>query len=266
MLWAKGSAHLDFGLDSYITSASVLADAGASVAGLQFGLQALACLMPTSPGPVRRGALQVAAADVVATPVGDRAMRFDITRKGLAPATRAPGWCDCAFRKHRTSPAGTFAQASISVVGDLQLAWVNKTDKAKVGGDLPVQVKVVHKDGKPVATSPPQANVEVSYDAGANGVTRLKQGSLADFVKGTTVALKTKDGKPLAPGDGKLVLTPEGGHDCQALTKLDPAVSTYPLTIITPVNYPVVSQTPLVLKGNKAQRPKVSLPRPGRSR
>lgn len=250
--WAKGSAHLDFGLDSYITSASVLADAGASVAGLQFGLQAPgvpdANIAWASP---KGGALQVAAADVVATPVGDRAMRFDITRKGAGTGYEGTWMVRLRVPKAQDIPAGTFAQASISVVGDLQLAWVNKTDKAKVGGDLPVQVKVVHKDGKPVATSPPQANVEVSYDAGANGVTRLKQGSLADFVKGTTVALKTKDGKPLAPGDGKLVLTLKVVTTAKPPTKLDPAVSTYPLTIITPVNYPVVSQTPLVLKGEQ---------------
>lgn len=249
-----GAASVDFGLDPYITSASVLADAGAAVPGIQFGLQG-----PGVPddkiawAPPAGGKLAGPGADVEAVAISDRAMRFNIVKQ--PSGTGYAGTWKVRFKAANPAdvPADTFARASISVVGDLRPAWTNAVPEAETGAELPMTIAVVKADGVPVAEALPNALVSVEWVDSAGQATLLAEAPAADFAKGRPVALATPEGEPLAPAQGQLAAKLNLTTTAQPPTTLRPEVVPYPLTLKAPVNYPSVETAPLVLQPEQGE-------------
>lgn len=246
---AAGVASVLFGLDPYITSASVLADAGASVPGLQFGLQG-----PRVPdaniawAPAAGGKLTAPGATVEAVAISDRAMRFNIVQdpqgKGFA------GTWTVKFKAAQPAdvPAKTFAQASISVVGDLAPEWSNPVQEAEAGADVPMTIRIVKADGTAVKAALPSALITASWVDPSGSETLLAQAPAAEFAKGRPVALKSADGTPLPPARGQISVKLNVTTVAEPPTALRPEVAPYAVTIKAPVNYPSVDSSPLALQ------------------
>ena len=246
---AEGVAGVQFGLDPYITSASVLADSGATVPGLQFGLQG-----PGVPddkiawSPPSGGTLDAPGATVEAVQISpDRAMRFNIVQKP-DPAGFAGTWA-VKFKAANPAdvPAETFARASISVVAQLRPQWSNTVANAEVGAELPMTIAVVTTDGAPVADAIPNAQISVSWVDAADESTPLAEAPATEFAAGRNVALQTPDGAPLAPSAGQISVALNLVTAAEPPTSLRPEVVPYELALTAPVNYPTVDNSRLAL-------------------
>lgn len=232
--YVDGKSTVTFPLFAFVSKASILADAGVVDGGV-----AITMTGPdgqsTTPA-VGESEFTIAGAAVKTRTVSDRVVSFDVYN----PTSGLAGDWNVIFQANNPTavPAEAFAQAGINVTVDLKLEWLDAVDRANIGDELPVRLQVLGANGQPVQADLPQPEVVVTW-SGAS--TPIKQAPLADFVSGTSIALQAP---PLSPSDGNLgfqlrLRPPVAGTDRAA--DLTSEISTYPLQVRPPGQYPVVS-------------------------
>lgn len=232
--YVDGKSTVTFPLFAFVSKASILADAGVVDGGV-----AITMTGPDgqSTTPVLgESEFTIAGAKVKTKTVSDRVVSFDVAN----PTSGLAGDWNVVFQANNPAavPAEAFAQAGINVTVDLKLEWLDAVDRANIGDELPVRLQVLGANGQPVQGDLPQPDVVVTW-SGASAP--LKQAPLADFVSGTTIPLTAP---PLSPGDGNLgfqlrLRPPVTGAGKAA--DLTSEVSSYPLQVRPPGQYPVVS-------------------------
>ncbi|WP_081790363.1 vWA domain-containing protein [Nocardioides sp. URHA0032] len=132
-------------------------------------------------------------------------------------------------------PGNAVANTNLRLYGDVHAVWAEKTEEVTAGETVPVTVDLQDGEGTPVNNLLGTAvlSAELVPESGeAAQLPSLDQGQI-----GTPQQLDLSE---VSPGPAKLVLTLEVTTKGDPGTELQPDVVEYPLTVLSPPNYPTL--------------------------
>lgn len=237
--YEKGEAAIDFGLDSTVADASVLAYAGQFKSVVQFGLSGPDGKISWWQGAAPDESRQVGGAEASFESVSGQAARFRI--KGDPASTQWVGKWTVHFKTTETIPPDVQAQMLVTVAGDLEPLWSNPVTEVEAGASMPMQVSLTSDSGRTFDANHPGIKVSINYVNSDGQVTQLKSGlDPQSLSQPQTVIL------PDSPQNGSLSLKLDISTATTPSTVVRPAVRAWPLRITPKGSYPRIASDTLM--------------------